>query len=262
MNAKLNNLVIYNSKDGEISFNVNVFDETVWLTQKQMATLFSTTVQNIGQHIKSIYLERELHQSRTIKNFFIVQKEGNRLIKREIEHYNLDIIISVGYRVQSKRATQFRQWATKILRQHLLNGYTVNEPRIRQIEQSIDELVESNKLIKEDVAGIKNLLLKLIERPIEIRNYNNFTIGSIELEGKIIDILNRILSELDDKKIVQKISKVKAEITEPSKKYKANLKQFLQDLGDANSNTYKIIKGAGITKNVIVELSQLIRKLF
>jgi hypothetical protein len=123
MKIKLDNsqatkdIVIYESDDGQLSFNVNVFDETVWLTQKQMAELFDTTIQNIGQHIKSIFESAELQQNRTVKKFFIVQKEGNRSVKRGVDHYNLDMIISAGYRVQSQRATQFRVWATKVLKQ-------------------------------------------------------------------------------------------------------------------------------------------------
>jgi hypothetical protein len=118
-------LISYQSNDGQISFNVNVFEETVWLTQKQMAELFDTTIQNIGQHIKSVFESEELYENRTVKKFFIVQKEGSSLVQRDIEHYNLDMILSVGYRVQSKRATNFRIWATSVLKQYLLNGYAI-----------------------------------------------------------------------------------------------------------------------------------------
>jgi len=133
-------LITYQSNDGQISFSVNVFEDSVWLTQKQMAELFDTTIQNIGQHIKSIFESGELYEKRTVKNFFIVQKEGTRLVQREIEHYNLDVILSAGYRVQSKRATNFRIWATGVLKQYLLGGYAINEKRIKALESKIDNL--------------------------------------------------------------------------------------------------------------------------
>lgn len=138
--SKNQELITYNSNDGQISFNVNVFEETVWLTQKQMAELFDTTIQNIGQNIKSVFESEELYENRTIKNFFIVRKEGSRLVQRDIEHYNLDMILSVGYRVQSKRATNFRIWARGILRQYLIGGYAINEKRIKALEDKIDNL--------------------------------------------------------------------------------------------------------------------------
>ncbi|MDA7705470.1 virulence RhuM family protein [Rickettsiales bacterium] len=187
-------IIIYSSNDGKISFNVNVFNETIWLTQKQMAELFDKSVKTVSEHINNIFEERELEVNSTIRNFRIVQKEGDRDVVRDVEHYNLDAIISVGYRVKSKRGTQFRQWATQILKQYLMNGYVINEPRIRQIESSIDELVKDQKLLKEDVDGIKNLLLKLIERPVIIHNNinNQISLTSSKLEEKNNRIIRSI----------------------------------------------------------------------
>ena len=107
----ISNIVLYN--DGELELKVSVNEETIWLTQKQLSELFSVETHTINYHIKNIYKQKELNKNSTIRIFRIVQKEGNREIQRNIEHYNLDMIISIGYRVNSITATKFRQWATK-----------------------------------------------------------------------------------------------------------------------------------------------------
>lgn len=106
-------IVIYT--DGEMELKVSVNDETIWLSQKQIAELFDKDVRTINEHIKAIYKKEELYENSTIRNFRIVQKEGNREVARDISHYNLDVIISIGYRVNSKKATRFRQWAIDIM---------------------------------------------------------------------------------------------------------------------------------------------------
>ncbi|MDZ7819315.1 MAG: RhuM family protein [Aliarcobacter sp.] len=107
----ISNIVVYN--DGELELKVSVNEETIWLTQKQLAELFKVSKQNVSLHINNIFNEKELDKNSTVKFFLIVQKEGNREVERNIEHYNLDMIISIGYRVNSLTATKFRQWATK-----------------------------------------------------------------------------------------------------------------------------------------------------
>lgn len=105
-------LIIYQTEDGHTKLDVRFQDETVWLTQKLMAELFLTTTDNVSLHLKNIYAERELDEFSTTKDFSVVRQEGNRQVSRTLKHYNLDAIISVGYRVQSHTATRFRQWAT------------------------------------------------------------------------------------------------------------------------------------------------------
>ncbi|WP_428025908.1 virulence RhuM family protein [Arcobacter sp.] len=121
-------MVIYN--DGELELNVSVTKDTLWLTQKQIAELFEVTIPNINMHIKAIYKEEELFENRTIQKYLIVQQEGKRKVKREVEHYNLDVVISVGYRVNSKKATTFRQWATSVLKNYITDGYVINSEKI------------------------------------------------------------------------------------------------------------------------------------
>lgn len=123
-------LMVYQAKSGAIELRGDFDRETVWATQAQVAMAFDVDVRTVNEHIKNIYRTNELKESATLRNFRIVQLEGKRRIQREVKHYNLDMILSVGYRVNSKRATQFRQWATKTLRSHIVDGYTINRSRI------------------------------------------------------------------------------------------------------------------------------------
>jgi len=139
----MNEIVIFESTNGEIQ--VQLEQETVWLSQAVMAELFDTSTDNISLHLKKIYSDGELEESSTTEDYSVVRQEGNRQVKRQIKHYNLDAIISVGYRVHSKMATRFRQWATKLLKQHLTQGYTLNKQRF---EDNALELEAALKLIK------------------------------------------------------------------------------------------------------------------
>ncbi|MDP2806644.1 MAG: RhuM family protein, partial [bacterium] len=120
-------VAIYKTSDGQTRIDVRFAGDTVWLTQKQMADVFDKDTDTIGLHIKNIYQTGELMPAATTEKYSVVQKEGQRLVDRPTIYYNLDVVISVGYRVNSKRGTQFRIWATARLRQHLLSGYTVNK---------------------------------------------------------------------------------------------------------------------------------------
>lgn len=131
-----NEIIIY-QPDDELKLDVRVEEETVWLSQQQMVELFQVTKQNVSLHISNIYKEGELEKSSTVKEYLTVQIEGNRTIKRKVAFYNLDVIISVGYRVKSLRGTQFRQWASRIIKEHLLRGYSVNQ-RLLLLEDKID----------------------------------------------------------------------------------------------------------------------------
>ena len=118
-------IVMY-QPDETIRLEVRVEDETVWLTQQQMAELFKATKQNVSLHITNIYNEGELDEISTVKDSLTVRKEGNRIVRRHVNYYNLDVIISVGHRVKSLRGTRFRQWANRILKEYLLHGYSIN----------------------------------------------------------------------------------------------------------------------------------------
>ncbi len=138
-------VIVYESGDGEARVDVRFEGETVWLTQRQMAEVFQSTPQNIVMHLRNVFSSKELDAESTSKDFLIVQSEGQRTVRREVRHYNLDAIISVGYRLHSKRAVRFRQWATRTLREHLVSGYTMNERRLA--ERGLDEAHQTLKLL-------------------------------------------------------------------------------------------------------------------
>lgn len=126
-----NNIVIYQLEDGKTKIDVKLEDETVWLSQQQMTDLYDTTKQNISLHIKNIFDEEELDINSTVKEFLTVQKEGNRKVERKVKYYNLDMIISLGYRIKSKVATNFRIWATERLKEYMIKGFTMDDERLK-----------------------------------------------------------------------------------------------------------------------------------
>lgn len=144
-------LLLYQTEDGQTRVHVRLEDETVWLSQKQLAELFQKDVRTINEHIQNIYEEGELQPGPTIRNFRIVQSEGGREVEREIAFYNLDVIISVGYRVRSHRGTQFRIWATQRLREFIVKGFTLDDQRLKEggwTDAYFDELLERVREIR------------------------------------------------------------------------------------------------------------------
>ena len=178
----LSNLVVYN--DGELELKVSVDSETIWLTQKQIAEVFGGTKQNISLHINNIYKEKELDKISTVKYYLTVQKEGNREVTRNIEHYNLDMILSLGYRINSIKATKFRQWATSVLKNYIQNGYAINNHKIT--EQRLFALENDMQFIK---SKIKNNSLEF--------NQNIFFDGQIyDAYSFVNDLLKLAKSEI------------------------------------------------------------------
>lgn len=187
---------IFTSRDGITDIQVKLEDETVWLNQYQLEELFKTNRTSITKHISNIYQTGELEKEATCAKIAQVQKEGNREIRRQINHYNLDIIIAVGYRVNTKRGTEFRIWANKILKDHLIKGFSINEKRLTQQNEQLKELQESVKLLG-DVIDYKELnteeskgLLKIISDYayaldiLDKYDYQNLDLG--ETSGKEI----------------------------------------------------------------------------
>ena len=127
-----NNILIYQDDDGTTKVNVRFADEDAWLTQAQLAEIYNTSQENISMHISNIYKEEELAQERTNKKFLLVRQEGVRSVRRNIDHYNLDVIIALGYRVQSQVATRFRRWATQRLHEYIQKGFTLDDERLKQ----------------------------------------------------------------------------------------------------------------------------------
>lgn len=140
-------IVIYTSADGKISLDTKLENETIWLTQDMMAKLFETTPQNITMHIKNIYEDEELEQNSTCKDFLQVRNEGKRTVSRKLTHYNLDMILSVGYRIKSKTAVQFRKWATSILKEYLIKGYAINQKALKEQQEKLTSLQQIIELL-------------------------------------------------------------------------------------------------------------------
>jgi len=132
-NVNNTQLLMYESADGITKIEVKMQDETVWLSIDQMAELFGRDKSTISRHIKNVFEEGELSQDSTVANFATVQLEGNREVERDISYYNLDMIISVGYRVNSLRGTQFRQWATQRLKEYIIKGFTMDDDRLKEL---------------------------------------------------------------------------------------------------------------------------------
>nr|HQV13163.1 RhuM family protein [Nitrospira sp.] len=150
---------------GEQPVEVRLEGETVWLSQGQMAALFATSTDNISLHLKNIFSDKELDERSTTEDFSVVRQEGARQVKRRLKHYNLDAIISVGYRVSSARATQFRIWATGVLRQHLVDGYSLNQRRLQErgieFEQVVSLLartLDSRQLVNDEGRAVLQVI--------------------------------------------------------------------------------------------------------
>ena len=152
-----NKIVIYQTGDGQTQIDVRLENETVWLTQAQMVELFQTTKQNVSLHLNNLYKEGELEKEGTVKEYLTVQQEGRRSVSRIVKYYDLDVIISVGYRVHSKRGTTFRIWARKVLKDYLVKGYAVNERirreqigELRQLVGMLGRTIQSQPLLSTD----------------------------------------------------------------------------------------------------------------
>jgi len=203
-----NQIVIYKSGNKKVEINIDINRDTVWLTQKQMSQLFDKTVPTINEHIKNVYKEKELNLKSTIRKFRTVEKEGNRQVAREIDHYNLDVVISVGYRVKSIRGTQFRIWATKTLKQYLVKGYVLNKKRLTEQQKYLKNLSDSVEIIRskikspmlagqeEELLGIVKkyidsikLLKRYDDRDLEIKNLSIKTGFELEYEKVIENVL-------------------------------------------------------------------------
>lgn len=145
-------LIIYEDENDKIEIEAFLYDETIWLPLNKIAELFDKNKMTISDHIKNIYEEKELEQDSTIRNFLTVQNEGSRSVKRNINYYNLDMIIAVGYRTNSKKATKFRQWATEVLKSYLIKGYSINKEKLKNPNKYgkdyFDELLEIIKEIR------------------------------------------------------------------------------------------------------------------
>ncbi|MBU3925127.1 virulence protein RhuM/Fic/DOC family protein [Patescibacteria group bacterium] len=211
--TKNNSIIIYEASKGDVRIDVRLENETIWLTLNQIADLFGIDKSGISRHIKNIYEEGELKEKSTVAKIATVQKEGGRNIEREIEFYNLDMIISIGYRVSSKRATDFRIWATKTLKDYLVKGYAINEKRLLEAQEKFKELQTAisflqdksqKSMLRDRSQEILNLLSSYAKTLTLLSEYDNGKIEEIK-GGKTKFIL-------DYKKSLKIIGKIKTEL--------------------------------------------------
>lgn len=196
---------IFTSADGQAQLQVALEHDTLWLSQAQMGELFDTTPENVLMHLKNIFNEGELAEPATTKDFLVVRQEGARQVRRRIKHYSLDAIISVGYRVSSRRATQFRQWATRVLQAHLVEGYTLNQRRLAErgieFEQAVSLLsrtLANQQLVNEqgravlqvigDYARSWSLLQGYDEQSLQEQNTRQTDMRALELDDVLAAI--------------------------------------------------------------------------
>jgi death-on-curing family protein len=180
-----NRIEIY-QKNNKTQVEVRFENETIWLSQKQMAELFEKDIRTINEHIKTIYKTKELTKDSTVRKFRIVQQEGNRKVTRNIEHYNLDMIISVGYRVNSVRGTQFRIWATQRLKDYLIKGYAINEKRLAEKQQEVEYLKTGIRIlgraIETKLEENESEILKLFAKGLEL--LDDYDHQTLDKKGK------------------------------------------------------------------------------
>lgn len=171
--------LIYISENGNTKIDVLFQEETVWLNQKELANLFQTTRENITLHINNIFTENELDEISTCKEFLLVQKEGKRNVKRKIKHYNLDMIISVGYRIKSKIATKFRQWATKQIKEYIVKGFVIDDERLKNPDLPFDYFDELLLRIQDIRTSEKRFYKKITDIYATSVDYDPTTDASI-----------------------------------------------------------------------------------
>lgn len=173
-------IIIYQAENGETKIDVRLENETVWLTQRLMAELFGTTPQNITIHLKNCYEEGEITEESTCKDFLQVQKEGNRNIERKRKFYNLDAIISVGYRIKSKTATRFRQWATQKIKEYIVKGFVLDDERLKNPDLPYDYFEELTRRIQDIRTSEKRFYRKITDIYATSVNYDPTDPMSIE----------------------------------------------------------------------------------
>lgn len=215
-NIDENRLIIYQTDSGQVKVEVNLQGENVWLSLNQIASLFQKDKTVISRHLKNIYLSNELDYDSTVKKISIMQVEGQRKVKREVEYYNLDTILSVGYRVNSKRSIEFRRWATKILKEYLLQGYAINHEKIVQdkliqLQQTVNLL--SHTLINQDLVNNtgKNLL-QLIQKYTKTWNIlTKYDKNSLDVPQNLSEAPLQLISH---KEAVKAITALKSSLKE------------------------------------------------
>jgi len=207
----MSNIEIYKINENQTEIKVQFDNETVWLNQNQLVELFEGSRSNIVEHIKNIYKSNELDEISTCRKFRQVRKEGNRQIERLIDHYNLDVIISVGYRINSKRGTQFRQWATQRLKDYLVQGYAINEKRLKEKQEEVEYLKTGirilSRAIEQQATAEDSEMLKVFAKGLDLlddfdhqqldKKGNTNTIVAYPTKNEYLELIKNMRSDFN-----------------------------------------------------------------
>lgn len=206
----MSEIIIYKAKDGRVELNVSLSDETVWLSQRQLSDLFDKNIRTISEHINNIFKEGELNENSVVRNFRITASDGKSY---DTKHYNLDVIISVGYRVHSKRGTEFRQWATSVLKEHLIKGYTIYEKRLA--ERGVKELQQSIELLQKTLTRndlVNDIGIETIQLIMSYTKTWHLLLAYDEDELKLPAQGGRVISALNYESALQAIETLKSDL--------------------------------------------------
>ena len=234
-NSSQNEIILYSPND-TISLEVRLENETVWLTQAQIVELFQSSKSNISEHISRIYADEELEKESTVRNFRIVQMEGTRKVTRNVVCYNLDAIISIGFRVNSKRGIQFRQWANKVLKEYLLRGYAVNQ-RIDALENRMDRKLYDHEQKIEQLTEQVDFFVRTSLPPVEGVFYENQLFDAHILMSQLIESAQKRIVVIDnyvDASVLTLLTKRKQDVSATVYTYKIS-EQFSLDLEKHNA---------------------------
>jgi len=197
-------IIIYQEEGQAVEVRLDSEHDTLWLTQRQMGDVFDTTPENVLMHLKNIYKDNELDNDRTTKDFLVVRMEGNREVKRDLKHYDLDAIISVGYRVNSKRAVLFRQWATRTLREHLTQGWTLSKQRFdsnaRELEAAlslVQKAAQSPELQGDTGRGLVEIVTRYAQTFLLLQRYDEGLLSEPQVQtGGVLPTVDEARSSL------------------------------------------------------------------
>ncbi|MFN3950965.1 MAG: RhuM family protein [Thermaurantimonas sp.] len=231
----MSDILIYQTEDGRTKIQVQLTDNTVWLTQADMVELFQSSKSNISEHIKHVFEEGELSPDSTVRKFRTVRLEGNRQVERELEYYNLDVIISVGYRVKSLRGTQFRIWATERLKEHLVKGYTINQKRLEELGKMVQLIEQSGKaetLQLQEAKGLLEILSHYTKSFVLLNQYDSHSVQIGNLSENITyeiqyDEAKTAISELK-KQLIAKKEATELFGKEKDESFKSSLQSIVQ----------------------------------
>jgi prophage maintenance system killer protein len=207
--TSIGEIVIYQTEDGQAKLDVRLEKEAIWLNLNQIALLFERDKSVVSRHIRNVYREGELTEPATVAKYATVQTEGGRTVERFIEFYNLDVIISVGYRVKSLRGTQFRIWATQVLKDHIVKGYTVNEKllrdenaRLKELQETVDllgRIVEERQLVGQEAEGLLKVVADYSQalKLLDDYDYSRLTIGDVTEQARFVITYEAARSAID-----------------------------------------------------------------